>query len=40
MRSGSLVTPIEPMPLDTFTTTGFEDCSSSGRNACSTRTGP
>ena len=38
--SGSEAWPSEPTPLETFTTTAPEDCSSSGMNAPSTRTGP
>ena len=39
-RSGSVVTAIEPIPLETFTITGLSEPSSSGRNACVTRTTP
>ena len=39
-RSGSVVTPIEPIPEDTLTITGFSDRASSGTNACVTRTSP
>src|SRR4051794_19656305 len=39
-RAGSVVTASEPMPLETFTTTGASERSSSGKKAWSTRTGP
>lgn len=40
MRSGSVVTANEPIPLDTITRRGSPDLRNSGRNAAVTRTGP
>jgi hypothetical protein len=40
IRAGSLVTVSDPIPLDTFTTTGLSERSSSGRNARVMRTMP
>ncbi len=40
MRVESVVTPNEPIPLDTITNRGDTDCVSNGRKAWVTRTGP